>query len=307
MREISARLFLIRAVSVLLMCLWTCTTVASATPIIAAYQKIYHMNFEVLSHAGLPAGWFVTSDGYVVAQIRPNHWVYGRSTHPGVFIPTEVAVGSVVPMDVPHLARVALPSWRSGAYNTRRFRSITARSWFDNMGVLDDPFAYTPVAWRSGEPELRIWLGDRWHSIVPSAGQSTTQALIRQHPFIIRTLERRNASWTVCDTVELADLAREWGFLWHGHIPFASLRGHRGGGARNVIIGRDRGMDAGGGDGWGVEGGGGWGAGDDFGGGWESGGGGGNIGGGIGGDGGWDSGGGSAGGDMGGGNAGGWD
>ena len=29
------------------------------------------------------------------------------------------------------------------------------------------------------------------------------------------------------DTQELADLAREWGYLWHGDIYFASLHGYR--------------------------------------------------------------------------------
>ena len=240
MRGISKKSILIRAVLTFVwICLWVES--ANADPVIAAYQEIYSMNFQVLHQPWLPSGWYVTGDGYPVAQVRPNHWVYGRSPHQGILIPTEVAVGAVVPINVPQLARVALPSWRGGVYDTEQFRTITL-SKFDNMGVLDDPLAYTPVAWKSGRAELRVWLGDRWYTIVPRARQSTTQALIAQHPYIVRTLNEKSVPWTMVDTLELADLAREWGYLWHGHIPFAYLPGYRdtgssGNTARTVIGG----------------------------------------------------------------------
>ncbi|MCL2010268.1 MAG: hypothetical protein FWG71_06940 [Synergistaceae bacterium] len=220
MRGMSVRSLLIR--TALIVCVWG--RCASAAHIVAAYQEIYRMNFEVFKQAGLPAGWYVTFDGYPVAQVRPNHWVYGHTAYQGILVPTEVAVGAVVPMDVPQLARVAMSSWRSGAYGTERFRSI-AFSGLDNMGVLDDPLAYTPVAWKSGEPGLRIWMGDRWRHIVPRRGQSTSQALMAQHPNIVRLLSGKCASWTMSDTQELADLAREWGFLWRGHISLVYLPG----------------------------------------------------------------------------------
>ena len=116
------------------------------------------------------------------------------------------------------------------------------------------------------------------------------------------------------DTLELADLAREWGCLWHGHIPFASWSGYLDSGSpgRTMSIGGvsppSGGLDGGE---WDIGGGGNTGGGS--GGGWGSGGGG-NTGGGGGGGGGWDSGGGGStgGGDktVGGGNTGGgggWD
>jgi hypothetical protein len=205
-------------------CAWT--GAADAAPVIAAYQEPYAMNFQVYWMAELPSGWYATFDGYPVAQIAPNRWVYGRVKRPGSIVPTEVLVGAVVPMDVPELARVAVSSWRGGVYETRAFRSI-ALSGLDNMGVLNDPLAYTPVAWKTGEAGLRVWLGNRWHSIVPAAGQSTSQALLARHPYIVRTLRKRNAYWTRSDTQDLADLAREWGYIWRGAIPFASLTGRR--------------------------------------------------------------------------------
>ena len=255
MRGISARS--LRAVLVVWMCVWA--HCAEAASVIAGYQEIYRMNFEVINQAGLPAGWFVTSDGYMVAQVRPNHWVYGRAAHLGVVVPTEVAVGAVVPMTVPQLVRVAEPLLHSGAYDTEQFRSILL-SRPDNMGVLYDPIAYTPVAWKSGEAELRIWLGDIWYRIIPMPGQSVSEALMAYYPFVVHTLIKKNASWTMSDTQELADLARAWGYLWRGHISFAAFRYRRDGGAsEGSVTANDVGFsDVSPGSGWDIgEGGGG--------------------------------------------------
>jgi hypothetical protein len=171
-------------------------------------------------------GWYATFDGYPVVQAAPNHWVYGRVEHPGSIVPTNVAVGAVVPMDVPELARAAVSLNHGGAYMTKEFQRV-AHSRLDNMGVLNDPLAYTPVAWKSGETELRVWLGNRWFRIVPFAGQTTSQALRARHPYIVRALREKKASWTRSDTQDLADLAREWGCLWRGAIPYASFTGRR--------------------------------------------------------------------------------
>jgi hypothetical protein len=251
-----------------------------ADSVMAAYQKIYGMNFEICRPAGLPAGWFATFDGYPVAQVAPNHWVYGRVERPGELVPTDVAVGSVAPMDIPELARTAVPLWSSGAYEKKTFQSI-AFSKLDNMGVLDDSIAYTPIAWKSGSPGLRIWLGKRWYRVVPGGGQSTAQALAAQYPFIVRTLRERNEPWTRSDTRDLADLAREWGFVWRGHISFATLSryrdGFRDGGGGDVFASPSGAGEPGGGAGTDNGGGGQWDAGS-----------GGNTGGGSGG--GWDTG-----------------
>jgi uncharacterized membrane protein YgcG len=286
---------------------------ARANPIIAAYQQVYSMNFEVCRPEGLPLGWFATFDGYPVAQVSPNHWVYGRVERRGSIVPTSVAVGAVAPMDVPELARVALPSWRSGAYETKAFQSI-ASSGLDNIGVLDDPLTYTPVAWKAGKAELHIWMSDRWYRLVPAGGQSVSQALQARHPYIVRTLRKKSAYdksvlWTMSDTEELADLARSWGYLWHGPIPFASLTLRRedaeSSGSGSAWDGEATGTapipsgewDIGGGGGGGSGGGSGWDTGGSpsgGGGGWDSGGstgggsGSGGNGGSSGGGGGWD-------------------
>jgi hypothetical protein len=250
------------------------------------------MNFEIYRPEGLPMGWYATFDGYPVAQISQNHWVYGRVEKPGSIVPTSVIVGAVVPMDVPELARIAVSSWRSGAYETEAFQSI-ASSGLDNMGVLDDPSAYTPIAWKTGETELRVWLSDRWRRIAPRGGQSLSQALQSRHPYIARILRKKNARdkstlWTISDTEELADLARSWGYIWRGSVPIASLtlrRDHPGGESSAGSVwnqGKTSGTspgewDVGGGEADNSGGGGGWDSGNPSGGsgsggGWDSGG-----------------------------------
>ncbi|MDR2175413.1 MAG: hypothetical protein LBO82_05690 [Synergistaceae bacterium] len=248
------------------------------------------MNFEVYRPDGLSPGWFVTFDGYPVAQVAPHHWVYGRVERPGTLVPADVAVGSVVPMDIPELARTAVSPRRGSACEAQAFRRI-AFSGLDNMGVLDDSMAYTPIAWKSGEPGLRIWLGTRWYRVVPAGGQTTAQALRSQYAFIVRTLRKRNKPWTRSDTRDLADLAREWGYLWRGSVAFSALSRFRDGFGGGNDGGASGGTAPGGAEPGGTTTGGGeWDTGaaageGGGGGGWDTGGGGGNN---NGGGGGWD-------------------
>jgi uncharacterized membrane protein YgcG len=286
---VSFTIFLAVFLTIFPAALLTVPSPSRAASTMAAYQRIYGMNFEIYRPAGLSPGWFVTFDGYPVAQVAPNHWVYGRVERPGTLVATDVAVGSVVPMDIPELARIAVSLWRSGAYETKAFRRI-AFSGLDNMGVLDDPLSYTPIAWKSGEPGLRVWLGDRWFKISPAGGQSTAQALEARHAFIVHALRKKSEPWTRSDTQELADLAREWGYLWRGAVSFSALYryrdGFKDGGDGGVLAG----LSDAGGPGDGAVGGGQWDGGGDAGGGggsgggWDTGGGGGNSGSG----GGWD-------------------
>ena len=51
-----------------------------ANTVMAAYQRPYALNFEVWRPQGMPAGWYATFDGFAVAQVAPNRWVYGRTS-----------------------------------------------------------------------------------------------------------------------------------------------------------------------------------------------------------------------------------
>ena len=105
-----------------------------ANTVMAAYQRPYGLNFEVWRPQGMPAGWYATFDGFAVAQVAPNRWVYGRTGVDGSIVPTDVLVGSVVPMRVPELTRVTA-SWMCDDFlRCDEFREIRALGC-DNMGI----------------------------------------------------------------------------------------------------------------------------------------------------------------------------
>lgn len=197
-----------------------------ANTVMAAYQKPYALNFEVWRPQGMPAGWYSTFDGYAVAQVAPNRWVYGRSGLDGCLIPTDVLVGSVVPMRVPHLARVRAP-WicndfiRSPAFQrVREFRC-------DSMGILEDPLAPIVLAWSSRRPGVWVWLGDNWKKISPSSGRYTWEALRARRCWIMERLRENEFFWSCGDVGDLANLARSWGLIWRGTLPVNALGGYR--------------------------------------------------------------------------------
>ena len=75
----------------------------------------------------------------------------------GCLVPTDVLVGSVVPMRVPHLARVTAPWICNDFIRSAAFRKIL--DWgCDNMGIFSDPLTSTVLAWRSGRPGVWVWL-----------------------------------------------------------------------------------------------------------------------------------------------------
>ena len=199
-----------------------------ANTVMAAYQRPYALNFEVWRPQGMPAGWYATFDGFAVAQVAPNRWVYGRTGVDGCIVPTDVLVGSVIPMRVPELTRVTA-SWMCGDFlRCDEFRKVRALGC-DSMGILEDPLACTILAWRSGRPGVWVWLADRWKKVSPVGGQYTWEALRLRRPWILEQLREKEFFWTCGNACDLANLARSWGILWHGPIPLNSLGTYRSG------------------------------------------------------------------------------
>ncbi len=197
-----------------------------ANTVMAAYQKPYALNFEVWRPQGMPAGWYATFDGYPVAQVSPNRWVYGRTGIDGCLVPTDVLVGSVVPMRVSHLARVSAPWVCNDFIRSAAFRKILEFRC-DNMGVLEDPLTCTVVAWRSGRPGVWVWLADEWKRVSPASGQYTWEALRIRRPWIAERLREKEFFWTCGEAGDLANLARSWGLIWRGAVPLNSLSAYR--------------------------------------------------------------------------------
>ena len=203
--------------------------------VMAAYQKVYAMNFEIWKPSDLPAGWYATFDGFPVAQIAENRWVYGQLDIDGTIRPTNILVGSVVPSSVPGIARIAAV-WSYGkSINSPEFQKI--RDYMCNrMGWLNDGYVNTIIAWNTHRPGVWIWLGNRWKKLMPASGEYTWQMLKRLSPWIADELRKNHAWYQGGEPVQVADLARQWGYIWSGKVILESLKAYQdsSGGSDNV-------------------------------------------------------------------------
>lgn len=198
--------------------------------VMSAYQRAYAMNFEIWKPQDLPAGWYATFDGFPVAQIAENRWVYGQMNIAGTIEPTNILVGSVVPSRVPGLARVAaLWSWGKNL-NSKEFLRIRDLR-VNHMGWLNTEQVNTIIAWNIYSPGVYIWLGNRWRRFEPHSGEYTWQMIKRLSPYIADQLRQSGAYLYGGEPLEVADLARQWGYIWGGRVILESLRtyGHDGG------------------------------------------------------------------------------
>ncbi len=190
------------------------------------YQKSYAMNFEIWKPMGLPAGWYATFDGFPVAQIAENRWVYGQIGSDGAIVPTDVLVGSVIPSEVPGLLRVAFVWGNERFFNDREFLKI--REYMCNrMGWLYDSNISTIIAWHVYQPYVWIWLGNRWRKFTPYNGEYAWQMLKRLSPYIIEELRKSGNFYLPGEPYEIADIARQWGYIWLGKVSFSELQNHR--------------------------------------------------------------------------------
>ena len=217
--------------------------------VIGAYQQAYAMNFEVWKPNDLPAGWYATFDGFPVAQIAENRWVYGQIGLEGSIKPTNVLVGSVVPDRVPGLVRVAA-MWNYGNFlNNEEFLKIqnyrcNRMGWLD----LDKYNASTLIAWNTRDVGVWLWLGNRWKRFTPNSGEYTWQMIKRRAPYISQELRKANAWYLSGEPAEVADLARQWGWIWGGRVILQTLRSYQdsGGNDSNVTSMKDSSSSGGG-------------------------------------------------------------
>ena len=190
-----------------------------------AYQKVYAMNFEIWKPSDLPAGWYATFDGFPVAQIAENRWVYGQLNIEGQIMPTNILVGSVVPSSVPGITRIAAV-WSYGrSINSPQFQKIKDYKC-NRMGWLNDDYINTIIAWHTSRPDIYIWLGDRWKKLTPRSGEYVWQMLKRLSPWIADELRKNHAWYQGGEPLEIADLARQWGYIWSGKVILESLKNY---------------------------------------------------------------------------------
>jgi len=209
--------------------------------VIGAYQKVYAMNFEVWKPGDLPAGWYATFDGFPVAQIAENRWVYGQLGIDGAIHPTNILVGSVVPSSIPGITRIAAV-WSYGkALDSPEFQRIR-EMMCNRMGWLNDNYVNTIIAWHTNRIGVWVWLGDRWRRFEPRSGEYTWQMLKRISPYIADELRKNHAWYQGGEPTEVADLARQWGYIWSGRVILQSLKAFKdsgGDGASTVTSMRD--------------------------------------------------------------------
>ena len=204
--------------------------------VMSAYQKAYAMNFEIWKPADLPAGWYATFDGFPVAQIAENRWVYGQLGVDGAIRPTNILVGSVVPSRVPGITRIA-SVWGYRRYlDSKEFLVIrdyrcNRMGWLD----LDKNNASTLIAWHTRKVGVWLWLGNRWKKFTPNPGEYTWQMLKRLTPYIAEELRKANAWYQGGEPFEVADLARQWGLIWGGRVILESLKAYQDSGGSDSV------------------------------------------------------------------------
>lgn len=206
----------------------------STGAVMSAYQKAYAMNFEIWQPSGLPAGWYATFDGFPVAQIAPNIWVYGQTGLDGAMRPIDILVGSVIPSSVPGLARVA-SVWTYGkAVTSPEFQKIQTYR-INRMGWLNDEGVNTIIAWHTNKPGVYVWLGNNWKFLMPNPGEYTWQMLKRLSQWIAIQLRKNNAWYQGGEPIEAADLARQWGYIWNGRVILQTLKTFRDSGGNEKV------------------------------------------------------------------------
>ena len=221
-------------IAALIIILCACSQ-ACSSPVMQAYQRAYAMNFEIFRPVNLPAGWYATFDGFPVAQVAENRWVYGQLNYDGAIRPTNILVGSVIPSSVPGLLRVAaVPLYEAFLHTPEYMKIREAR--INRMGWLYDDGMNTIIAWHTSSPVLRVWLGDRWIRLEPNSGEYVWQMLLRWKGLIIDEL-RKNRVIFYDEPLEAANLARQWGYIWAGRVILRKLRNYKsdgGDGGSNV-------------------------------------------------------------------------
>ena len=194
--------------------------------VMSAYQQAYAMNFEIWKPHDLPPGWYATFDGFPVAQIAENRWVYGQLGVDGAIRPTNILIGSVIPSNVPGLVRIAYAGGYSRFVHDEAFMKIRDYR-VNHMGWLNDGYLNTIIAWHSSSPGVIIWLGNRWKRLTPNPGEYTWQMLKRLKPWILEELRKNNIFYPSGEPLEVADLARQWGVHWSGRVILDTMRAFR--------------------------------------------------------------------------------
>ena len=221
-----------------------------AEPLLVDQPSYAGMVFYVYRPYNMPAGWYVTFDGYPVRKNDDGVWVYGTSNGP-VLTPTNYIVGSVVPSmagitpwvqpaqnselrKVPNLETMAvrqsappasrlaagqthstyIPDW---TYNARFMAIGNWKGSVDRVGILHNPAV--PVAWKGNSPRvIYVWTGKSWYQLTSRPSDNPMSALKREMYNLTRMVKRNQFLWYDEDVPVLAQQSTAWGYYWMGEV-----------------------------------------------------------------------------------------
>nr|WP_321499354.1 hypothetical protein [uncultured Dethiosulfovibrio sp.] len=212
-----------------------------AEPVLVTQPAYSGMSFYVYRPYNMPAGWFVTYDGYPVTRSSAGNWVYGVQGGAGLYLASGYVVGSVVPMSVPQLVTVVQPQMTVTQPVVVQPQMVVAPQatvlpsvpgWLandnftvvskwgrmvDRMAVLHRP--RLPLAWKGDKPEVIYgWTGKSWYQMRCREDESPAETLKRHVYELTRMANQNNFKWNDSDTSVLASQSPVWGYLWMGRI-----------------------------------------------------------------------------------------
>lgn len=210
-----------------------------AEPYLVENSAYSGTEFYVYRPYNMPAGWFVTFDGFAVTKTKDDVWVYG-TVQGGAPAPTNYIVGTVSPAlagIIPYhsarereqleLARqpvgaaanqvprqVYMPDW---AVNPGFLAFSNWRGSVDRVGVLV-PLG-VPVVWKGENPRaIFAWTGKKWSQINVRESQRAIDALKLGLYSLTKLKNTSGFNWYKEDTNLLRDKAVALGYYWMGEV-----------------------------------------------------------------------------------------
>jgi len=184
---------------------------------INAYQKKYNMQFFVWRPLGLQSKWYATYDGYPVAEIAENQWVYGVIGNAGQLTESLIAVGSVDPNTI-HILTPLSPFLKENLFFENDEAADSLKNIFktkcDNFGIVYTNASLTPIAWKSDISNVYMWGGEKWVPIYQNRGERLSDTIKRDSYIVADMLRNNKIIWTQIDTYEFANYVRSAGYNW---------------------------------------------------------------------------------------------
>ena len=184
---------------------------------IKAYQERYNMQFFVWRPLGLQSKWYATYDGYPVAQIAEDQWVYGVIGNAGQLTESLIAVGSVNPNTV-HVLTPLPPFLKENLLFENSKADYSLKDIFktkcDNFGIIYTNASLTPIAWKSDTSKIYMWGGKKWVPIFQRRSEILLDTIRRDSYVVADMLRKNKIMWTQIDSYEFANYVRSAGYNW---------------------------------------------------------------------------------------------